>query len=162
MPRTELEDSLGEALFVRNTRNIQLTDFGMNFLPRVQQLLHESEMLFSTRSAQDDMRGMVRITLPKLTHNAAILSKLLTRCEGYPELVIDWRVDTARLDSVTHQIDMGVRIGPQPDDMVIARKICDYTDAARRPEEPGGAAGSLSCQQPDQRRDKPVLGLALS
>lgn len=124
----ELEDSLGEALFVRNTRNIQLTDFGMNFLPRAQQLLHESEMLFSTRAAQEDMRGMVRITLPKLTHNATILSKLLARCEDYPELVIDWRVDTARLDSVTHQIDMGVRIGPQPDDMVIARKICDYTD----------------------------------
>lgn len=71
---------------------------------------------------------MVRITLPKLTHNAAILSKLLTRCEGYPELVIDWRVDTARLDSVKHQIDIGIRIGPQPEDLVIARRICDYTD----------------------------------
>ena len=29
----ELEGYLGEALFVRNTRNVQLTDFGTRFLP---------------------------------------------------------------------------------------------------------------------------------
>ena len=29
----ELEDYLGEVLFVRSTRNVQLTDFGVRFLP---------------------------------------------------------------------------------------------------------------------------------
>ena len=32
----ELEDYLGEALFVRNTRNVQLTDFGARFLLEAQ------------------------------------------------------------------------------------------------------------------------------
>lgn len=95
----ELEDYLGEALFVRNTRNVQLTDFGARFLPEAQQLLADSERLFTaarTRTPADEMRGTVRVTLPFLPENDAIIAALFARCAEYPDLQPDWRVNAGR------------------------------------------------------------------
>lgn len=39
----ELERELGETLFQRSTRQVRLSDFGEQFLPQAQQLLHDSE-----------------------------------------------------------------------------------------------------------------------
>ena len=61
----ELEQHLGEQLFTRNTRNIHLTEFGAAFLPRAQQLLADSENLFSAAKEKDEIRGIVRITVPQ-------------------------------------------------------------------------------------------------
>ena len=57
----ELEQHLGAQLFTRNTRNIHLTEFGAAFLPRAQQLLADSENLFSATKEKDEIRGIVRI-----------------------------------------------------------------------------------------------------
>lgn len=119
----ELEQSLGEPLFVRNTRNVQLTDFGRQFLPKAQQYLIDGERLFSQGSRQEEMTGIVRITVPKLPENTLILTKLAKKMADYPELQLDWRVDEQKLDSVQNQIDMGIRISQTLDPLVIAKTI---------------------------------------
>lgn len=120
-----LEDELGEPLFQRNTRQIVLTDFGAQFLPQAQQLLEESERLFAAGRHRhaDEMAGLVRITVPDLPDEHAVLRELLTALQTYPKLVLDWRRDTARLNVVQEQIDIGVRIGHLADSRLIARKI---------------------------------------
>lgn len=126
----ELEDYLGEPLFQRNTRQVHLTDFGEQFLPQAQQLLANSERLFvpSKQRAAQEMSGIVRITVPSWRINDEILAKLLTALSPYPDLVIDWRDDMSKLDSVSHRIDIGVRIGLQPDANFIIRKITEIGD----------------------------------
>lgn len=126
----ELEDYLGETLFQRNTRQVHLTDFGEQFLPQAQQLLADSERLFvpSKQRAEQEMTGIVRITVPSWRINDEILAKLLTALSPYPNLVIDWRDDMSKLDSVSHRIDIGVRIGLQPDANFIVRKITEIGD----------------------------------
>ncbi|MFC0035934.1 LysR family transcriptional regulator [Cardiobacterium valvarum] len=112
----ELEDYLGETLFVRNTRNVQLTDFGARFLPEAQQPRRE-RAAFHRRAhphPADEMRGTVRITLPFLPENDAIIAALFARCAEYPDLQPDWRVNAARLNNVENQIDIGLRIGSEP------------------------------------------------
>ena len=122
----ELENYLGEALFVRSTRNVQLTDFGVRFLPEAQQLLADSERLFTaarTRTPTDEMRGTVRITLPFLPENDAIIAALFARCAEYPDLQPDWRVNAARLNNVENQIDIGLRIGSEPEPWMVVRHL---------------------------------------
>ncbi|OOF54419.1 LysR family transcriptional regulator [Rodentibacter genomosp. 2] len=126
----ELEDYLGESLFQRNTRQVHLTDFGEQFLPQAQQLLADSEKLFipSKQRSQAEMNGIVRITAPSWRINDEILAKLLTALSPYPNLIIDWRDDMTKLDSVSHRIDIGLRIGLEPDPNFIVRKIADIGD----------------------------------
>ncbi|MBF0751085.1 MULTISPECIES: LysR family transcriptional regulator [unclassified Pasteurella] len=126
----ELEDYLGEALFQRNTRQVHLTDFGEQFLPQAQQLLADSERLF-VRNKQDsekEMNGIVRITVPSWRINDEILTKLLTALLPYPNIIIDWREDMNKLDLVNQRIDIGLRIGPEPDPNFIVRKITEIGD----------------------------------
>lgn len=126
----ELEDYLGEALFQRNTRQVRLTDFGEQFLPEAQALLAQSERLFmsSKQRRENEMTGLVRITFPSWRINDMIVAQLLTALAPYPNLIIDWRDDMSKLDSVSHRIDIGLRIGLQPDESLIIKKIADIGD----------------------------------
>ncbi|MBH5328452.1 LysR family transcriptional regulator [Eikenella sp. S3360] len=124
----ELEAALGEQLFTRNTRNIRLTEFGAEFLPRAQALLAESENLFAAAKTEDEMHGIVRITVPRLLQNSEVLPLLLAKCADYPELYLDWRSGDVKLNAVENQIDIGVRIGMEAEDLMIVRKICDTAD----------------------------------
>lgn len=114
----ELETLLGESLFKRNTRHIQLTEFGTQFLPQAKQFLLDEQRLFvSAPFSAQNMRGIVRITVPPLPDNALILDELLIALQPYPDLVIDWQVDLMKLNAISDRIDIGLRIAlkPEPD-----------------------------------------------
>jgi len=156
---SELEEVLGETLFNRNTRSMKLTSFGSQFQSQAQQLLEDSERLFS-RAAQHEreMTGIVRITLPRLPDNDEILTELLTVVSPFPDLTIDWRVDPTRLNLVEEQIDMGLRISVQPDRRYISRRICHMNEvivAAPSLLEKTGYPKDLD----DLQRNFPVSGL---
>ena len=74
------------------------------------------------------MAGVVRITFPRWRENDKILDELLTALAPYPQLVIDWREDMTKFDAVEHRIDIGLRIGPEPNPNFIVRKIADLQD----------------------------------
>ncbi|OOR89458.1 hypothetical protein B0181_07225 [Moraxella caviae] len=122
---SELENYLGEALFQRNTRQVKLTDFGRQFLPKAQKLLADSEALFvpSRSHLADEMAGVVRLTIPDLPNEKAVLQALGERLKAYPDLVLDLRKDTVRLNVVEHQIDLGVRIGTVQDNRFIVKTV---------------------------------------
>ena len=69
------------------------------------------------------MRGTVRITLPFLPENDAIIAALFARCAEYPDLQPDWRVNAARLNNVENQIDIGLRIGSEPESWMVVRHL---------------------------------------
>lgn len=126
----ELEDELGAILFIRNTRNMKLTDFGERFLPKAQQYLMDGEILFANEGKQDDkhLKGVVRISVLSLPENDKILLELLSKITDYPELKIEWRVNSAKLNIVENQIDIGLRIGFETEPLIITRKICNIKD----------------------------------
>ncbi|ABR73459.1 LysR family transcriptional regulator [Actinobacillus succinogenes] len=125
----ELENELGEQLFKRNTRNIRLTSFGEQFLPKAQQLLTDSENLFRMgKTPNDDLAGIVRITVPAWRENDLIIRELLNALDDHPEIVLDWREDMGKLDMIEDRIDIGLRIGAEPDQDFVVRKIADVGD----------------------------------
>lgn len=122
----ELEQSLGEMLFLRNTRQMKLTPFGQQFWPKAERLLAESEALFSEvkRHNPQEIAGKVRITLPPLFENREIIRQLLHGLAGYPEISIEWHNTGRHLNIIDEQIDMGIRIGTVPDNRYIVKTIC--------------------------------------
>ena len=125
----DLETLLGEILFKRNTRNIKLTEFGEQFLPKATQYLAEGEQLFAKNNVKEKaMQGVVRITLPPMPYNDEILFELLTALEPYPDIAIDWRVGIDKLKSVDDQIDIGLRICQEPELDWVAQHICSFSE----------------------------------
>lgn len=121
----ELEAHLGEALFQRNTRQVRLTDFGERFLPQALRLLEDSEALFAHAHSrrEEEMAGLVRIALPEWPHNDAILADLLAALAPYPDITLDWRIDSARVNVVEAQIDVGLRLGFPADSRLIVKPL---------------------------------------
>ncbi|MCW9716254.1 LysR family transcriptional regulator [Avibacterium sp. 21-594] len=118
----ELEQQLGELLFKRNSRSIQLTEFGEDFLPKAEQLLQDSEQLFQNIH-QQDLQGMVRISSVRLPYHHRILCDLLDALTPYPDTILDWQIDPIKRHHIQHRIDIGVRIGNAPDPSFIVKPI---------------------------------------
>src|ERR1700722_17438254 len=58
----ELEDSLGAALFERGARQVRLTSFGEEFVPRVREILRSVDELEDlARASRDRLLGRLRI-----------------------------------------------------------------------------------------------------
>lgn len=119
----ELEAELGEPLFKRNTRSINLTPFGEQFRPNAIAFLKEEERLFGLKNQQDELAGTVRITLPPSEMVDRVLFKLLTALSDYPQIRIDCRMSFDNFKAVDDQIDIGLRITRTPEEYWVAKKI---------------------------------------
>lgn len=128
---TALEETLGEVLFQRNTRQVKLTEFGEEFLPQAQQLIADAELLFSNRKIplkQQEISGVVRIAVPEIPFIQEILQKLLEKAAAYPDLRLHWKAGLAVDDVVNEQIDVGLRFGVPDDSRLIVRKVATAED----------------------------------
>ncbi|PMS32696.1 LysR family transcriptional regulator [Trinickia symbiotica] len=125
-----LEEELGEVLFLRNTRQMRLSAFAEQLLPQARQLVEDSERLFtpSQEPRDDEVKGVVRVTLPDFPVMREVLCDVLASTADYDQLTLDWRPTLARLDVVEEQIDIGVRVGPPPDSRLVVRRVADTRD----------------------------------
>lgn len=123
---TELEQTLGEVLFQRSTRQVKLTEFGKQFLPQAQQLLADADALFANAQIplkQQEISGLVRIAVPEMYLMDEVLQALLQKTADYPDLRINWHRDLTIADVVDEQVDVGVRFGTPDDSRLIIRKV---------------------------------------
>lgn len=123
---TELEQTLGEVLFQRSTRQVKLTDFGEQFLPKAQILLADADNLFATTQTnlhKQDIVGTVRIAVPQMALMQTVLQQLLQDLAMYPNLRLDWRSDLGLVDIIDAKIDVGIRFGTPEDSRLIIKKV---------------------------------------
>ncbi|SFR57555.1 DNA-binding transcriptional regulator, LysR family [Marinobacter daqiaonensis] len=120
----ELEDQLGELLFHRSTRQIQITKFGEQFLSESSSLMAELELLFEQSDTSDNQRyaGRVGITAPHSVGRRHILPLLEPLIRAAPECLIDLRLEDEVTDTVGAQIDIGIRVGALLDNRFVARE----------------------------------------
>ncbi|WP_133545048.1 LysR family transcriptional regulator [Mesocricetibacter intestinalis] len=123
----ELEQSLGDSLFQRNTRQVQLSDFGRQILPNAKQIILASEQLFEQKTAVQDIAGIVRISVPDAPLMHKLLPPLLQKLQAYPNLQLDWRMEMKLVDKVGERIDLGIRMGSAPSDSsLIVKKAAQF------------------------------------
>jgi DNA-binding transcriptional LysR family regulator len=121
----ELEDELGEPLFHRSTRGVQLTDFGRALAERARTAVGGVDALFhrTDRRALSQHAGTVRVTAPSVLGRRWIPQALAPMLAGHPGLVLDLRLSEQLADAVSQQIDVGVRVGGQPGGRFVARAV---------------------------------------
>jgi DNA-binding transcriptional LysR family regulator len=120
-----LEDDLGEPLFHRSTRGVQLSDFGQRLLPQARDAVQGLDDLFhrSDRRRPSELAGLVRVAAPTSLGRRLVQGALTRALPGHPGLQIDLRLSDALVDVVDQQIDVGVRIGPLRDSRFVARPV---------------------------------------
>lgn len=115
------EDSLGTALFVRNTRSVALTDAGRALRDRTHNLFAEIDAaLTATRSAAGTTSGQLRITLPYRAWQLIIAPRIAGFRDTYPEIELDLSVDEELTDIVAGGFHAGIRLGDYLADEMIA------------------------------------------
>lgn len=119
----ELEERLGEVLFHRNTRKVQITAFGAALAERARHTLGEVDLLFTPAAPDGAERlvGQVGITAPHAIGRLFLLRFLRPLMAEHPKLHFVLRFDDQPTDAVQAQIDIGVRVGFIRDRRYIAR-----------------------------------------
>jgi DNA-binding transcriptional LysR family regulator len=119
----QLEQTVGEPLFYRNTRQMRITDFGVQLASRAKDMVSGIDALFTTANDQQDssLAGTVRITAPVVIGRRFLLPVLSEIAARHPEIVIDLRLSDAITDAIEQQIDIGVRVGFLRDSSFVAR-----------------------------------------
>jgi DNA-binding transcriptional LysR family regulator len=123
----ELEDQLGVRLIERSTRNLRLTELGVEVLEhaiRSAELSEAVECIVSNRLA--DVSGTLRLSaMPSVSDT--LLTPLVTAFQAsYPEVRVQILVTERMVDLIAEGIDLAFRLGPLKDSRLVARRILTY------------------------------------
>ncbi len=120
----QLEKHLAVRLFHRTTRVMSLTDAGQRLLEDVQPaLLGVQRALTKARATKDEFAGPLRIAGPRTTFQPILWPLIEEFCDLYPGIRPDVLLEDRIGNWVEDRIDVGFRLGPSPDEGVIARRL---------------------------------------
>ncbi|GJH17269.1 LysR family transcriptional regulator [Caballeronia novacaledonica] len=115
-----LEERLKVRLFNRTTRSVALTEAGQQLLLRVAPAIHEMEVAVDeVSSAQHSPSGTVRVSCSETGGRLLVREILPAFLKQYPDIQIEFVVDTRLVDIVAGGFDAGIRVFDDvPRDMV--------------------------------------------
>lgn len=119
-----LESRLGVPLFLRSTRNVELTESGKVFYDRCRYLLAETENIYEevarnmTRAA-----GPVRIAIPADVYHTYMWGIAGQFAKKWPEINLVISFMPRWVDLITEPFDLDIRVGKLPDSDFVARKL---------------------------------------
>ena len=157
---TDLEATLGAALFRRNAGRITPTEAASRLSERLRPAL--SELVAAAESAAWDMdgvaplRGSLSIAAP-MSFGVLHLGPIIARfAEANPELDISIDYDDRTRDLAREGFDIGIRIGKMRDTALMQRKLCE--DESIAVAAPGYLARHGRPQVLDDLRRHQVIG----
>ncbi|MFS4582774.1 LysR family transcriptional regulator [Phaeobacter sp. C3_T13_0] len=118
------EDSLGTALFVRNTRSVVLTDAGHQLLERTRHLMGEADAAIAAiKSEAGTLSGPLRITLPFRAWQICIAPRVAAFQRAYPDITLNLSIDEDFADITDASFHAGIRLGDVLSGDVIAKSL---------------------------------------
>ena len=119
-----LEHMLDSRLFNRTTRSLHLTDIGVSYLEKCQQILVDvDDMELSVTHLQIEPRGILKISAPPVigaTHVAPAIAEFV---KLYKYLSVEIILKGNQADIIDEGIDIGIFLGELPDSSLVARKL---------------------------------------
>lgn len=120
----QLEQRLGVRLLHRTTRSIALTEEGRQFLESAQPALAALERAVEqVRTAKDEIAGPLRIAAPKSSFLQVLWPLVDEFCSIHPDVRPDLHLDDRIGNWVEERVDVGFRIGGQPQEGLVARRL---------------------------------------
>src|SRR4051794_6449535 len=143
-----LESQMGIQLLTRTTRSVGLTEAGerlrQSLAPRVEEIEQEIAALMAFR---DKPSGSIRITLSDHALQTIVWPKLRPMLKAYPDIKLEFSIDTGFRNIVEEGFDAGIRLGESiekdmiavrigPDWRLVAVASPDYFARQPKPEDP--------------------------
>ncbi|MGF6770471.1 DNA-binding transcriptional LysR family regulator [Paraburkholderia sp. GAS199] len=127
-----LEGRLGVRLFNRTTRSVALTEAGEQLLRRVAPAIADLEdAVNEVTSARDRPSGSIRISASESAAKLLVRNVLPGFLATYPDIHVEFVVDTRLVDIVADGFDAGIRVLEDvPRDMIAVRFGADMRFAA--------------------------------
>lgn len=126
-----LEEELQVRLFNRTTRSVVLTEAGSLLASRLSPALAELRAsLEEVRSLGGEPRGQVRLNAPAPALDWLILPHLVRFLESYPGVSLEIIEDASNVDIVAEGFDVGIRLGLEMAQDMIALPIGPEQDYA--------------------------------
>jgi DNA-binding transcriptional LysR family regulator len=123
-----LEQRLGVSLLKRTTRRQSLTEFGAIYYQRCKDVLGrvvDSEQL--AEQAQDDARGVLRLTAPSAFGAERLAPALAEFSLLCPQVQLEVVLTNQIIDPIEQNFDAAIRLGVLGSSGLIARPLEDYT-----------------------------------
>lgn len=118
---SRLEDCLGSKLLFRSTRRLSLTPEGEAFLPRARSILEAIEIASDElASTVQSPRGHIHLNCGTAFANHKLAPVLARFGALYPDISLDISVTDRRMDPVSNQADVTIRVGDLNDSNLIA------------------------------------------
>ena len=118
-----LEGQLGVTLLVRNTRSMQLTQSGTEYLALTKQLELGYQSLKDWQDNQSQVSGTLRITAPLQFVDWPLSDWVIEFKSTYPKLNIELVGSNENLDFYEDKIDIAFRQGPLSDSELKQRRL---------------------------------------
>lgn len=120
-----LEELLGTRLLQRTTRKVQATQDGRVLYERSKDLLaHMEELEGLFRQDEAQLSGRIRVDMPNVMARELILPRLPAFMDAHPLIDLEISSSDRQVDLIAEGFDCVLRVGAQPDQTVVARKIC--------------------------------------
>ncbi len=118
---SDLEESLGAALFKRTTRSVQLTEIGREYLKQTQQIVQQlEEVNESVKSYQTKPMGKLKISSMVGFGEAVLLPLMAEFNQLYPDIVLDISLSDELSTLGRDDVDIAIRGGYAPNERVLA------------------------------------------
>ncbi|MDB5757120.1 MAG: LysR family transcriptional regulator [Burkholderia sp.] len=123
-----LERALGVALFHRAARRVTVTDDGERVYASAQQIFEGVEQMGETvAGGRLDPRGVLRVTTSFLLGRKHIAPALSLLAQQHPALDIRLDVVDRRVDLISENIDLDVRVAEVTEPHLVAHRLAEST-----------------------------------
>jgi DNA-binding transcriptional LysR family regulator len=120
-----LEALLGARLLQRTTRTVQATQDGRVLYERSKDLLaHMEELEGLFRQDEAQLAGRIRVDMPNAMARGLVMPQLPSFMARHPLVEMEISSSDRQVDVIAEGFDCVVRVGAQPDQSVVARKVC--------------------------------------
>lgn len=117
-----LEARMGERLLLRTTRQVEVSDAGLEVYAAAARMLEHART--ATREATDAHRGVLRISAP-VTFAQMYLGPPLSRFAArHPDVRLELLLDDRLVDLAAERIDLAIRVTKLEDSSLVARRLC--------------------------------------
>ncbi|ATQ77610.1 LysR family transcriptional regulator [Massilia violaceinigra] len=120
-----LEAKLGERLLQRTTRKLMLTEFGASLLDHARKVVEEVEAAGAlVQHRQQAPSGRLRISMPADFASLGMTQVITHFMAQYPAITLELDLSPRRVDLVSENFDIAIRMGDLPDDASLnARRV---------------------------------------
>lgn len=119
-----LETHLGTRLLQRTTRSMALTESGTMYYEKVKHIARDLESAHSAiTSAQTELQGRLCIASTCAFGRHVMASVIAGFAARYPRLILELSTTDRKINHIQEGIDLSLRIKPQLEEGIIARKI---------------------------------------